>query len=160
MAGPIRDGRDEALDENAEINVVPFIDIMLVLLIIFMVAAPLATVDFDVDLPASNAVQRERPDEPVFLTLREDLSLALGEKPITRDGLGEALDAATGDARETRILLRADRSVAYGDLMEVMNRLRAAGYLSLALVGIDQPTPTPQGDNLRETGSGIDEVAP
>lgn len=160
MAGPIRDGRDEALDENAEINVVPFIDIMLVLLIIFMVAAPLATVDIDVDLPASNAAQRERPDEPVFLTVREDLSLALGEEPITRDGLGEALDAATGDARETRIFLRADRSVAYGDLMEVMNQLRAAGYLSLALVGIDQPTPTASGDNLRETGSGMNEVAP
>lgn len=160
MAGPIRDGRDEALDENAEINVVPFIDIMLVLLIIFMVAAPLATVDIDVDLPASNAAQRERPDEPVFLTVREDLSLALGEEPITRDGLGEALDAATGDARETRIFLRADRSVAYGDLMEVMNQLRAAGYLSLALVGIDQPTPTASGDNPRETGSGMNEVAP
>lgn len=160
MAGPIRDGRDEALDENAEINVVPFIDIMLVLLIIFMVAAPLATVDIDVDLPASNAAQRERPDEPVFLTVREDLSLALGEEPITREGLGEALDAATGDARETRIFLRADRSVAYGDLMEVMNQLRAAGYLSLALVGIDQPTPTASGDNPRETGSGMNEVAP
>ncbi|WP_207483674.1 TonB system transport protein ExbD [Arenibaculum pallidiluteum] len=131
------DHGDDDLAENHEINVTPFIDVILVLLIIFMVAAPLATVDVPVDLPASTAAPQPRPDKPMFLTVKSDLSLALGDAPVARDALGGALDAAAHGDRETRIFLRADRSVDYGALMEVMNALRAAGYLKVALVGLD-----------------------
>ena len=136
MAGGIRDDSEE-MQESHEINVTPFIDVMLVLLIIFMVAAPLATVDIDVDLPASTATPAPRPEKPVFLTLREDLSLAIGNDILPRQGFGAALGGATAGDRETRIFLRADRSVEYGELVEVMNLLRASGYLKVALVGLE-----------------------
>ena len=129
---------DGDLQEAHEINVTPFIDVMLVLLIIFMVAAPLATVDMDVDLPAFNAERQSRPEEPLFLSLREDLSLVLGETPVSRGELKAHLDATTGGDTEQRLFLRADKTVRYGDLMKVMNELRAAGYLKIALVGIDE----------------------
>jgi len=125
------------LDEVHEINVTPFIDVMLVLLIIFMVAAPLATVDIAVDLPASTAEPQPRPDKPIYLTVKADLSLALGDDPVPRDTLGQALDTATRGHKDERIFLRSDRAVPYGDVMEVMNMLRGAGYLKIALVGLE-----------------------
>ncbi|NVN85043.1 MAG: TonB system transport protein ExbD [Rhodopseudomonas sp.] len=128
---------DDDLSEAHEINVTPFIDVMLVLLIIFMVAAPLATVDIGVDLPASAAEPQPRPDRPVFVTVKPDLSLAVGEAAIARDALGDALATATKGNRDERIFLRADKVVSYGDLMQVMNLLRNAGYLKIALVGLD-----------------------
>ena len=121
----------------ADINVTPLVDVMLVLLIIFMVAAPLATVDVNVDLPVSNATPAQRPDQPVYVTVKPDLTLALGNTDIAPGGLAAALAEATEGDREQRIFLRADREVAYGDLMEVMNLLRDAGYLKIALVGLD-----------------------
>ena len=126
------------LDEVHEINVTPFIDVMLVLLIIFMVAAPLATVDIAVNLPSSTAPPQERPPQPIFLTVRPDLSLTLGDDAVARDALGPALDAAAKGDKDTRIFLRADKVVPYGALMEVMNLLRAAGFLKIALVGLEQ----------------------
>jgi biopolymer transport protein ExbD len=129
-------GTDE-LTEIHDINVTPFIDVMLVLLIIFMVAAPLATVDVPVNLPTSNTQAQQRPDKPVYLTLKADLSLAIGDNVITRDALSGALAAATKSNKDERIFLRADRSVSYGDVMGVMNDLRAAGYLKIALVGLE-----------------------
>lgn len=137
MAGGIRGGNGDDLAENHEINVTPFIDVMLVLLIIFMVAAPLATVDVPVDLPASTAEARPKPDEPVYLTVQKDLTLALGDDPVARDGLAAALDAATGANRDTRIFLRGDQALPYGEVMAVMDALRAAGYLKIALVGLE-----------------------
>jgi biopolymer transport protein ExbD len=136
MAIPLQHGEDE-LEEVHGINVTPFIDVMLVLLIIFMVAAPLATVDIAVDLPSANAEPKQRPDKPIYLTLRADLSLAIGDDTIARDRLASALDAATGGDKEQRIFLRADRSVPYGEVMQVMNDLRAARYLKVALVGLE-----------------------
>jgi biopolymer transport protein ExbD len=128
---------DDDLGEVHGINVTPFIDVMLVLLIIFMVAAPLATVDIAVDLPSSTAEPKERPDKPIYLTLKPDLSLAVDDTPVARADLAGALDAATGGNRDQRVFLRADRSVPYGEVMAVMNELRAARYLKVALVGLE-----------------------
>lgn len=144
MAGGIRESSSgDELAENHEINVTPFIDVMLVLLIIFMVAAPLSTVDVNVDLPASTAKPAERPDEPVYVTLKEDMSLSLGNDTVARDVLGTSLDRMTEGNKDARIFLRADKTVDYGQFMEVMNLLRDAGYLKIALVGLESvPTPT------------------
>ena len=136
MAIRLDHGSDE-LTEVHDINVTPFIDVMLVLLIIFMVAAPLATVDVPVDLPAATVQPQQRPAKPVYLTVKADLSLAIGDDPITANSLGTALDEATGANKDERIFLRADRSVPYGAVMQVMNDLRAAGYLKVALVGLE-----------------------
>ncbi|MDE5461405.1 TonB system transport protein ExbD [Bradyrhizobium sp. CSS354] len=134
---PLKCGDPDDLDVTHEINVTPFIDVMLVLLIIFMVAAPLATVDIGVELPATAAEPAPRPDKPVFLTVKPDLSIAVGENVVASDALGTSLYAATNGRKDERIYLRADKAVSYGDLMEVMNALRNAGYLKVALVGLD-----------------------
>jgi biopolymer transport protein ExbD len=129
------DGDDFA--ETHEINVTPFIDVILVLLIIFMIAAPLATVDISVDLPASSAERTPRPDKPLFLTLKSDLSVSLDNDTISRATLAGALDRATAGDRQQRVYLRADKTVPYGELMSLMNELRGAGYLHVALVGLE-----------------------
>lgn len=129
---------DDALEESHAINVTPFIDVMLVLLIIFMVAAPLATVDTPVDLPASTAQPQPRDGEPVFLSVQADLSLSVNDVPIGNGGLKSTLERLTAGDHEQRIYLRADQSVPYGDLMQTMNALRAAGYRRIALVGLEQ----------------------
>ena len=132
----LNEGGDD-LAENHEINVTPFIDVMLVLLIIFMVAAPLATVDIKVDLPASTAKPAPRPEKPLFLSVKADQSLYLGDDKIDRAQLGPVLDAKTKGKKDTTIFFQADKSVDYGDLMDVMNALRAAGYLKVGLVGLE-----------------------
>ncbi|CAN7532413.1 TonB system transport protein ExbD [Agrobacterium genomosp. 3] len=137
MAGGIRENSGDDLSENHEINVTPFIDVMLVLLIIFMVAAPLATVDVNVDLPASTAKPAERPEEPLYLTVKDDLSLNLGNDVVAREALAASIDRQTGGKKDTRIFLRADKAVDYGHFMEIMNLLRDAGYLKIALVGLE-----------------------
>jgi biopolymer transport protein ExbD len=139
VGGRARGGGDDLVEAH-EINVTPFIDVMLVLLIIFMVAAPLATVDLGVDLPASAVEPSPRPDQPVFVTVKPDLAIAVGEDVIARDALTATLDAAMHGKKDERIFLRADKAVSYGDLMEVMNLLRNAGYLKIALVGLDGRT--------------------
>jgi biopolymer transport protein ExbD len=129
--------QEDALDEIHEINVTPFIDVILVLLIIFMVAAPLSTVDVNVDIPASTANPAPRPDKPLFLTVKPDLTLALGESPVARGNLASSLDADTQGDKDQRVFVRADRAVPYGEVMEVMNLLRGAGYLKIGLVGME-----------------------
>jgi biopolymer transport protein ExbD len=108
-----------------------------VLLIIFMIAAPLATVDVPVDLPATTAQKQERPDKPVFLTIKADRSLAIGDDPLPRDSLAATLERVSKGNHDERIFLRADRVVSYGDVMEIMNALRSAGFLKVALVGLE-----------------------
>ena len=131
------DHGEDALDVIHDINVTPFIDVILVLLIIFMIAAPLATVDVAVDLPTSNVERQPRPDQPIFLTIKADLTLALGDAPVSRGELRSALDAISKGDRTQRVFLRADKLVAYGSLMDTMNALRSAGYLKVALVGLE-----------------------
>ena len=120
-----------------EINVTPFIDVMLVLLIIFMVAAPLATVDVKVDLPVSNAQAAPKPDTPVYLSLTADGGMAVGDREVTLATLGSEIIRATGQDREQRIFLRADKSITYDEIVQAMNALRAAGYVKVALVGLE-----------------------
>jgi biopolymer transport protein ExbD len=136
MAIRLDHGTDELVEVH-DINVTPFIDVVLVLLIIFMVAAPLATVDVPVDLPSSTAPPQQRPPKPVYLTLKADGSLALGDNPVSRDALPDVLATATNGDKEERIFLRGDRVVPYGEVMGLMNDLRRAGYLKVALVGME-----------------------
>ena len=138
---------DEAdSDELHEINVTPFIDVILVLLIIFMVAAPLSTVDLPIDLPTSTAVPQKKPDKPVYITIKADLAVAIGEAPVKRVDLVRTLDATPDLGKDKRLFLRADRAVPYGEMMDVLELLRAAGYLKVALValeGVPDPSAPP-----------------
>src|ERR1700722_5044451 len=137
------DGDDFPLSH--EVNVTPFIDVMLVLLIIFMVAAPLSTVDLPVDLPSSTAVPQKKPDKPLYVTIAADLAVAVGETAIKRVDLVHALDGMGNPDKDRRIFLRADRTVPYGELMDVLETLRGGGYLKVALVALegvpDKPPP-------------------
>jgi biopolymer transport protein ExbD len=108
------DGDDFA--ETHEINVTPFID---------------------VNLPSTNAQRQDRPEKPVFLTIKADRSLAIGEEPVPREGLRQALETASKGNRNDHIFVRADKAVSYGDVMQVMNDLRAAGFLKVALVALE-----------------------
>jgi len=130
-------GSDHQNGEMHEINVTPFIDVMLVLLIIFMVAAPLATVDINVDLPTTNKEAQPRPESPIFLTIKSDHTLALGDEIVDEGQLIGALDSLTQTDKEQRIYLRADKRIDYENLMKVISQLRAAGYLQVALVGLE-----------------------
>ncbi len=120
--------------ENAEINVVPFVDVMLVLLIIFMVAAPLATVNVPIDLPPSNIEATPNPKDPVFVSIQKTGQIFLGDNEITLDRLGDAIMTRTMGDRENRIMVRADRDVIYGNVMRVMNVLQDYGFFKVALV--------------------------
>ncbi|WP_434763041.1 biopolymer transporter ExbD [Vibrio fortis] len=127
------------LVENHDINVTPLVDVMLVLLIIVMVAAPLATVNVPVDLPSSSAEATPLPDEPLFLTVGKGLELTLGEdKTSTLEQLPFDLPLIIEDQNQ-RIYLRADKSITYDELMKVMNTLVRAGYSQIALVGLETP---------------------
>ncbi|WP_261883645.1 biopolymer transporter ExbD [Vibrio pelagius] len=129
----------DELVENHDINVTPLVDVMLVLLIIVMVAAPLATVNVPVDLPSSSAEATPLPDEPLFLTVGKGLELTLGEdKASTLEQLPFDLPLLIEDQNQ-RIYLRADKSITYDELMKVMNTLVRAGYSQIALVGLETP---------------------
>ena len=136
VLGDLDDDGDE-FGEAHDINVTPFIDVMLVLLIIFMIAAPLSTVDLPVDLPTSTAVPQKKPDKPTYVTIKSDLAVAIGETPVKRVDLVRTLDAMAGEGKDRRIFLRADRGVSYGELMDVLERLRAGGYGHIALVALE-----------------------
>ncbi|HLT04210.1 MAG TPA: TonB system transport protein ExbD [Pseudomonas sp.] len=133
----LKEGGADDLAENSEINVTPFIDVMLVLLIIFMVAAPLATVDIKLDLPASSAKPAKRPDKPIYLSIKDDSSLYVGNEQTSLERLGASLDAATGGDKDTTIFVRGDTALEYGNLMEIIDGLRGAGYLKIGLVGLE-----------------------
>jgi biopolymer transport protein ExbD len=127
--------------ETHDINVTPFIDVILVLLIIFMVAAPLSTVDLPIELPSSTATPQKKPDKPTYVSIKPDLTLAIGEKAIKRADLVSSLDAAGESNPERLVFVRADRGVAYGDLMDVLELLRRGNYRMklVALEGVADP---------------------
>ncbi|KRR09959.1 biopolymer transporter [Bradyrhizobium jicamae] len=128
---------DSDFAESHEINVTPFIDVILVLLIIFMVAAPLSTVDLPIDLPTSTATPQKKPDKPTYVSIKPDLSVAIGEDMVKRVDLVRSLDAMPDASKERYIFLRADRAVPYGELMNVLEILRAGGYSKLKLVALE-----------------------
>jgi biopolymer transport protein ExbD len=119
---------DGDFGETHEINVTPFIDVILVLLIIFMVAAPLSTVDLPIDLPSSTATPQKKPDKPTYVSIKPDLTLAIGENPVRRTELISTLDAAAAGNTERLVFVRADRQVPYGELMDVLEILRKGNY--------------------------------
>ena len=128
---------DADFSETHEINVTPFIDVMLVLLIIFMVAAPLSTVDLPVDLPTSSATPQKKPDKPTYVSIKGDLAVAVGETSVKRIDLVRTLDAMADGGKDKFIFLRADRAVPYGELMSVLEILRAGGYTRIKLVALE-----------------------
>jgi biopolymer transport protein ExbD/biopolymer transport protein TolR len=132
--GPIR---RHAYPQNAEMNVTPFVDVMLVLLIIFMVAAPLATVDLPVDLPKASTNAAPPAADPIYVTIKRNGTLFLGDNPTDAIALAQAVDQAAKGDRERRLFIRCDRQANYGALMDVMNRLQNAGYVKFGLIAED-----------------------
>jgi biopolymer transport protein ExbD len=128
---------DEEYAEAHEINVTPFIDVILVLLIIFMVAAPLSTVDLPVNLPTSSATPQKKPDKPTYVSIKADLAVAIGETLVKRVDLVRTLDSTPDITKDSFIFLRADRAVPYGDLMDVLEILRAGGFTKIKLVALE-----------------------
>src|SRR3984957_5167709 len=119
---------DADFAETHDINVPPFIEVILVLLIIFMVAAPLSTVDLPIDLPSSTATPQKKPDKPTYVSIKPDLTLAIGETPVKRVDLINAPNAAAHGKPERLVFVRADRQVPYGELMDVLELLRKGDY--------------------------------
>jgi biopolymer transport protein ExbD len=128
---------DDDFGESHEINVTPFIDVILVLLIIFMVAAPLSTVDLPVDLPTSTATPTKKPDKPTYVSIKADLAVAVGESPVKRVELVRTLEAMPEAAKDKPVFVRADRAVPYGEMMDVLEILRAGGYSRIKLVALE-----------------------
>ena len=139
MGASIAEGDDDDGDfaESHEINVTPFIDVILVLLIIFMVAAPLSTVDLPIDLPSSTATPQKKPDKPIYVSIKPDLGLAIGENAVKRVDLVRSLEALPDATKDRFIFLRADRSVPYGEMMQVLEILRTGGYSKIKLVALE-----------------------
>src|SRR4030088_2101069 len=128
---------DHDFGESHEINVTPFIDVILVLLIIFMVAAPLSTVDLPIELPTSTATPQKKPDKPTYVSIKADLGVAIGETMVKRVDLVRSLDATGEGSKDRFIFLRADRAVPYGDMMDVLELLRSGGFSKIKLVALE-----------------------
>jgi len=126
----------------SDINVTPLVDVMLVLLVVFMITAPLLTVGVPVDLPKTNASQMVGQDEPLVISVNAKGEVFIQETRITLDQLVPRLEAITQNKKDTRIFVRGDRAIAYGQVMEVMGTVNLAGFTRVALV-----TQLPQGDD-------------
>ncbi len=126
--------RGQRYRPRAEINVTPMVDVMLVLLIVFMITAPLLAVGVPVDLPKTDAHSLNAETEPLTITVRPDGSVFLQETPIDLEVLVPRLTAIAGNGYEERIFLRADKNTAYGEVMKVMARIHSAGFTNIGLV--------------------------
>jgi len=133
--------RRHSYPPNAEINVTPFVDVILVLLVIFMIAAPLTTVTIPVDLPRSSATATPPPAAPVTITVQTDGTIFVGETRTDEKDLIAVLGIATKGNYQTRILLRGDKHLEYGQLMEVMNELSDGGFSMIGLVSQQTDSP-------------------
>jgi biopolymer transport protein TolR len=135
-AGTSSAGRGRAAKRRplAEINVTPFVDVMLVLLIIFMVTAPLLTAGVPVDLPKTQAKPLEQDSEPLTISIKRDGSIYLQNAQIDQDQLVAKLSAIAANGYQERILVRGDAAVDYGRVMDVMGTLSAAGFTKVGLV--------------------------
>ena len=129
-----KNNRSKRFTQMSEINVTPFVDVMLVLLIVFMVTAPLLTVGIPVDLPKVKANALTDQKDPIEITLKLDGEVYLGDSLVEIDNLIPTLNAITDLNVESRIYVRGDRAVSYGRVMEVMSIINSAGYLKVALV--------------------------
>ncbi len=118
----------------SDINVTPMVDVMLVLLVIFMVAAPLMTVGVEVDLPETSAAPMTGQDEPLVVSVTGDGNLYIMDSEVAQDTLAEKLSAITENKRDTRIFVRGDRAIDYGRVMEVMGLISEAGFSKVALI--------------------------
>ena len=128
------------VEANHEINVTPFVDVMLVLLIIFMVAAPMAAVTVQVALPPAVAQPSPNPPTPVYISIQPNGNIYIGDSPTDLATLGDDIRRAVGrrDPNRERIFIRADKDTLYGDFMGVMNMLQDNGFYSVALIGTDE----------------------
>ncbi|MEM1050132.1 MAG: protein TolR [Pseudomonadota bacterium] len=122
----------------SEINVTPFVDVMLVLLIIFMVAAPLLTVGVPIDLPESQANSLEGDTEPLTISIRNDGTIYLQESPIEFEDLEARLLAIAENGYDERVFVRGDRDADYGTIMRVMGRMNQAGFRRIGLVTVEE----------------------
>ncbi len=143
LSGGQPGGKVRKIESNSDINVTPFVDIMLVLLIIFMVSAPLATVSINLDLPPPDPSKiQEDPKEPIFISIQESGELFIEQTPTTVETLHDDLCRRVGnqagpDCREERIFVRAQPEVKYERFMEIMNTLRTKGWLKVGLLNED-----------------------
>ncbi len=133
----------------SDINVTPLVDVMLVLLVVFMITAPLLTVGVPVDLPRTEASRMVGQDEPLVISVNAKGEVFLQETPITLEQLVPRLEAITQNKRDTRIFIRGDRAIAYGSVMEVMGAVNLAGFSRVALV-----TQLPKQDGPARKGRG------
>jgi biopolymer transport protein TolR len=122
----------------AEINVTPFVDVMLVLLIVFMVAAPLLTVGVPIDLPKTQAKQMEGDSKPLTVSIKADGKIYLQDAEVDADKLVTTLQAIANDGLDERIFVRGDKDADYGTIMKVMGRLNSAGYKRIGLVTLEE----------------------
>ena len=140
LSGP-GGGKGHTIEQNADINVTPFVDIMLVLLIIFMVAAPMATVSIRLDLPPAVPPPPGTPQkDPVYITIQETGSIFIATQQTSIEGLAADVCAAlevTTDCRQERVFVRADPEVTYNQFMEVMNELQSRGFFKVGLLNED-----------------------
>ncbi|UKV16089.1 protein TolR [Thalassospiraceae bacterium SW-3-3] len=132
--GGRRRGRRNNRRAMSDINVTPMVDVMLVLLVIFMVAAPLMTVGVEVDLPETSAAPMTGQDEPLVVSVTGDGTLYIMDSEVPQDTLAEKLSAITENKRDTRIFVRGDRAIDYGRVMEVMGLISEAGFSKVALI--------------------------
>jgi biopolymer transport protein ExbD len=141
LSGP-GGGSKFQIEQNSEINVTPFVDVMLVLLIIFMVAAPLATVSIEVALPTAIAPPAPNPPKPIYISIQKDGSIYIGDFATDLASIGDDLRTQIGrrNPSEERMFIRGDKGVRYGTFMEVMNALQDEGFYSVALIGQDNAT--------------------
>src|ERR1700687_2998849 len=139
VGGDLPSRKKKSYSDNSEINVTPFVDVMLLLLIIFRVASPLATVDVKVELPPSRAVPA-KTDKPIYVSLKDNGEIYIGNNKVNYGNFSVRLNQATNNNYDMRIYIRADKKVVYKEVMRLMNVIQDTGYYQIALVAEDKGT--------------------